>query len=117
MAQSNSDQLSYGPHFQYGEYLRHDSAVSSTLVTSMFALVGLLMSLSPIRWLIRKYGMQPGEGPSEEAQKTGYFKTVTTATEHEGDGRATCTMYGQGDPVSAICVHSQSLSDCFQTGL
>lgn len=55
---------------------------------------------SPLRWAVRKWGPQPGTGPSKEMQETGWFKVVTTAKSVDGKHEAQMVMKGKGDPVS-----------------
>ena len=54
-------------------------------------------ALPPIRWLMSRFLPKPGEGPSPEMQRTGFFDLVFVG--HTGDGRTIrATVYGERDP-------------------
>jgi hypothetical protein len=68
--------LSYGPQFVYEEFVITDSVIGTLLFSLGFSIVNwLLFHVSPVRWFVKKFGLQPGEGPSEE-----YVTSVSTST-------------------------------------
>lgn len=77
------------------------------------------MSTAPGRWLLDRFLPQPGEGPSPEAQASGYFQVEVVG---RGDGvELRCTVRGDKDPgygatsgmlaESALCLARDALPD------
>jgi short subunit dehydrogenase-like uncharacterized protein len=92
---------SYGRGLAYGEVMGVGrgpaGAVTAAGVTG--GLLGALaaMSFGPTRALLDRVLPAPGEGPSEEARRKGWFRSVLDATtEHGRHYRA--TVAGPGDP-------------------
>lgn len=66
-AQSKSSTaIKYGPNFQYEEFAVAESKLSGLITSVVISVVLIALEwLYPLRWLIRKYGPQPGTGPSD----------------------------------------------------
>ncbi|KZV89417.1 hypothetical protein EXIGLDRAFT_771765 [Exidia glandulosa HHB12029] len=98
-AQSGSPGASYGPGFEYDEFLAASNPVFAFLSSMSIAIAGLLLFLSPVRWLIKK-AVPPGSGPSETAMNKGYIR-ATNVTQLAGDApiRARTEIVGKGDPL------------------
>ena len=61
------------------------------------SLMMLGFALPPTRWLMSRFLPKPGEGPSPEMQRTGFFDLVFVG--HTADGRTIHTsLYGERDP-------------------
>ncbi|KAL9050474.1 MAG: hypothetical protein Q9162_006621 [Coniocarpon cinnabarinum] len=61
----------YGPNFRFSNGINAGGYVGG-LVKNVNAVVGrLLLSLPPIRWLIKRFLVQPGNGPSKEVEANG----------------------------------------------
>lgn len=59
--------FSYGPHFKYTEFARAAGPVSAFLAGIGMAFgLALLAFVPPVRWLVKRFGPQAGEGPSDE---------------------------------------------------
>ena len=92
---------SYGRGLAYGEVMSAGrgatGAVTAAVVTG--GLLGALaaMGFGPTRALLDRVLPAPGEGPSEEARRTGWFRSVLDATTEHGR-RYRATVAGPGDP-------------------
>ena len=54
-------------------------------------------ALAPLRWLMGRFLPKPGEGPSPEMQRTGFFDLVFVG--HTASGKTLRTfVYGERDP-------------------
>ena len=58
----------------------------------------LAVLISPIRALLKRFGPQSGDGPSKEAQESGWFETTTVAKSDDGKHEIKVVMKGKGDP-------------------
>jgi hypothetical protein len=57
----------YGPHLVYDEFLATRSRFQALALSVGFGIAAFCIAfLSPVRWLIKNYAPQPGEGPSDE---------------------------------------------------
>ena len=76
----------YGPNFQYQEYM----SVRSTFigVLAHFAIVGagILLTVPPIRWALKKVVYAPGQGPDRESTKLEHLEHRCVATAVDGQG-------------------------------
>ena len=90
------NQNPYGNNFTFGEH-----GLFSTKRMARLASYGLLMAFlvisTPIKHLVRPFLPKPGEGPSQEQQDNGWFRSTFVAESEDGE-RKICTMYGSGDP-------------------
>ncbi len=90
------NQKPYGNNFTFGEH-----GLFSTKRMARLASYGLLMVFivisTPIKHLFRPFLKKPGEGPSQEQQDNGWFRSTFVAFSEDGE-RKVCSMYGSGDP-------------------
>ena len=90
------NQKPYGNNFTFGEH-----GLFSTKRMARLASYGLLMVFivisTPIKHLFRPFLKKPGEGPSQEQQDNGWFRSTFVALSEDGE-RKVCSMYGSGDP-------------------
>ena len=90
------NQKPYGNNFTFGEH-----GLFSTKRMARLASYGLLMAFlvisTPIKHLVRPFLPKPGEGPSQEQQDNGWFRSTFVAESEDGE-RKICKMYGSGDP-------------------
>ena len=90
------NQKPYGNNFTFGEH-----GLFSTKRMARLASFGLLMAFlvisTPIKHLVRRFLPKPGEGPSQEQQDNGWFRSTFVALSEDGE-RKVCSMYGSGDP-------------------
>jgi short subunit dehydrogenase-like uncharacterized protein len=90
------NQKPYGNNFTFGEH-----GLFSTKRMARLASYGLLMVFivisTPIKHLFRPFLKKPGEGPSQEQQDNGWFRSTFVASSEDGE-RKVCSMYGSGDP-------------------
>ena len=90
------NQKPYGNNFTFGEH-----GLFSTKRMARLASYGLLMLFivisTPIKHLFRPFLKKPGEGPSQEQQDNGWFRSTFVAFSEDGE-RKVCSMYGSGDP-------------------
>ena len=91
----------YGRSLSYGEVMGMGRGPFGVVAAAGLTagLVGTLaaMSFAPTRALLDRVLPSPGEGPGEEARRTGWFRMVVDA-DTEGGRRYRATAAGQGDP-------------------
>ncbi|CAL1711640.1 unnamed protein product [Somion occarium] len=109
--------LTYGPQFKYDEFMITKSKTTGALMSIGLVFGMLSLMITPIRWLVKKFAPQPGEGPSPELQKNGFLElinvtsSVPTATQPQRHVRT--TIKGQGDPgysLTAVMISESALS-------
>jgi len=91
----------YGRRFRYQEHMAGGrgplgAARAAAIVAGLGVLVGGL-SLPPTRRLLDRLLPDPGQGPSEELRRTGFFRISITTTTTTGR-RFRATIVVQGDP-------------------
>lgn len=57
----------YGTNFRFGEYLRVSNYAWGVIIHLGLAFASILLTLSPVRALLKRFIYQPGQGPSVEA--------------------------------------------------
>lgn len=63
---------------------------------------------SPVRWLLRRFGPQAGDGPSEKERENGWYEVTTVAKSDDGKLESRVVQKGKGDPVSFFpCLESK----------
>ncbi|GAA6032870.1 hypothetical protein JCM8097_000838 [Rhodosporidiobolus ruineniae] len=113
-ANPSSRLLSYGPGFRYEELMKTRGPISAALTSvTLFVVFGALAFLSPVRWLARKFGPKPGDGPSKSEQEAGWFQVETVAKSEDGKYETKATMKGKGDP--GYLATSVMISSCALT--
>ena len=90
------NQNSYGANFTFGEYGLHKTKKLARRA-SYGLILGFLIIASPLRGIVRKFLPKPGEGPSEEVQNNGWFRSTFIAEAEDGEKKI-CSLYGSGDP-------------------
>lgn len=89
-------QEAYGVDFTYQEYAFYQKYINA-LIVSFATLFSMIIIGTPIRKLVRRFLPKPGEGPSEETMKTGFFDCLYTV-EAEDSSISVFRMHGKGDP-------------------
>lgn len=91
----------WGQNFLYDEAVmtgsddRGRSRAKRTALGQTLMLLG--MAVPPTRWLMSRFLPKPGEGPSPEMQRTGFFDLLFVG--HTSDNRTVrTTLYGERDP-------------------
>jgi short subunit dehydrogenase-like uncharacterized protein len=86
----------YGDTFVYheGAYFKGPFKAFMTSALTMFMIFTVS---SPLRHLVRRMLLQPGEGPDEKTRLSGYFKCLVVAEAEDGEKR-TFSMHASGDP-------------------
>jgi short subunit dehydrogenase-like uncharacterized protein len=91
----------YGRKFKYREVMafRNNPAAPAIATAVTAGLGGVMAGLSfgPTRAVLEKVLPSQGEGPSEKARESGYFK-VEIHTRTSSGARYVCTVSAQGDP-------------------
>jgi short subunit dehydrogenase-like uncharacterized protein len=92
----------YGVAFQYDEAMLTGSGVKGAF--SAWSITGVLGSfmasaaIKPTRWMLERFVLpKPGEGPSPEAQKRGYFDLRFRGQTEDGQ-KLTMKVTGDADP-------------------
>jgi len=91
----------YGMRFRYREAMSYGSSVTAPLSAAALsagttgAMVGL--GFRPTRAVLDRFLPAPGEGPDEQARRSGHF-TVEVRTRTSTGARYRCTVAAQGDP-------------------
>ncbi|HIA36595.1 MAG TPA: saccharopine dehydrogenase [Flavobacteriales bacterium] len=86
----------YGPGFVYQEGAYFKRYLSAFLMAVFTGLLVMLIT-SPLRHVIRRMLLKPGEGPSEKTMLNGHFKCLLVAEAEDGEKRV-FSMYAKGDP-------------------
>ena len=108
----------YGDDFVYSEGAYYSKKTTARKVSFMTVALGLII-LSPFRKLLRGFFRKPGEGPSQKAMDSGFFKS-RFLVETQGGFRA-FSMSSSGDPgykmtsrmacESALCLAVENPAD------
>ncbi len=85
----------YGDDFVYSEGAYYSKKGAARKVTFMTLVLGLII-VSPLRKLLRGLFRKPGEGPSQEAMDSGFFKSRFLI--ETKDGFRAFSMSSSGDP-------------------
>jgi short subunit dehydrogenase-like uncharacterized protein len=90
------NQKSYGRNFTFGEHGLFSTKRMARLASygSIFAFIVLA---TPLKRLVRKRLLKPGQGPSQETQDQGWFRATFVAYSEDNE-RKICSMFGSGDP-------------------
>ncbi|MBC9250937.1 saccharopine dehydrogenase [Pseudomonas alcaligenes] len=91
----------YGSDFRYDETMMTGSGISGRVkavaTASGLSLLDAALAWPPTRWLFERFGPKPGDGPSPEAQRAGFYDFIffgRTADDRRLDVRVT----GDRDP-------------------
>ena len=90
------NQKPYGNNFTFGEHGLFSTKRMARLVSLGLLMVFIVIS-TPIKHLFRPFLKKPGEGPTQEQQDNGWFRSTFVAFSEDGE-RKVCSMYGSGDP-------------------
>ena len=82
----------YGPHFSYREVSRYKDPFTAVGFTAGLGALAGGLGFGPTRTLLDKVLPDPGEGPSEKARRTGFFRMEIHSAGHKA------TVAAQGDP-------------------
>ncbi|GEM06323.1 saccharopine dehydrogenase / Homospermidine synthase family protein [Rhodotorula toruloides] len=98
-ADPSSRVVAYGPRFHYDEFLKMPGPISSFFASlTFFTVFGSILLISPIRWLVKRFGPKSGEGPSPEVQQNGWYQTTTVAKSEDGRFESRVVQKAKGDP-------------------
>ena len=101
-------QENYGTEFTYQEHAFHASRWSA--ISSLFSTIAIgIVLITPLKHLVRPFMPKPGEGPSEEVQRTGFFD-CKYIVETEDGAKSVFRMFGEGDP--GYRVTSKLVTEC-----
>jgi short subunit dehydrogenase-like uncharacterized protein len=84
--------LDYGPHFSYREVQRYKDPFTALGFTAGLGALAGGLAFKPTRAILDKVLPGPGEGPSEESRRSGFFRMEI----HSGGHKA--TVAAKGDP-------------------
>lgn len=91
----------YGSEFTYDEAMMTGAGTKGRLTAYSItaALAGFMTAsaIKPTRWLVEKFVPQPGEGPSPEAQKAGFYDIRFVGRTQDGKTMIT-KVTGDADP-------------------
>ncbi|CAG8613471.1 9646_t:CDS:2 [Paraglomus brasilianum] len=65
---------SYGKFFSYREYFSYRNIITALLATISWSFVSMALFIPPLRWILQKYALQPGSGPTKEQIEKGGFE-------------------------------------------
>ena len=90
------NQRSYGTNFTFGEHGLFSTKGMARLASygSIFAFIVIA---TPLKRLVRRFLLKPGQGPSQETQDQGWFRATFVAYSEDNE-RKICSMFGSGDP-------------------
>ena len=84
--------LNYGPAFNYREVSRYKDPVTALAFTAGLGALAGGLAFAPTRKLLDRVLPDPGEGPSEKARRTGFFRMEIHSAGHKA------TVAAKGDP-------------------
>ena len=90
----------YGVDFTYQESAFYKNLYSAYLITLGMLLSGLIL-YTPLRKVVRSFFPKPGEGPSDNIMKNGFFECMLLAEAEDGE-RGLFRIYGKGDPGYSV---------------
>jgi short subunit dehydrogenase-like uncharacterized protein len=101
----------YGDKFVYRERMAIGGLFAQIVATLGIAVVGVMLYFWPTRALLKRLARSPGEGPSEESMRDGYF--IVDAAGYSEDGKLAVkakTIGTGGDPGYRLT--SRIISEC-----
>jgi len=111
--------LLYGPSFDYEEFMAVRSVFLATIISLALFSGGILLGLfAPARWAFSKVIPQPGDGPSPEQRKLGWYKgtNITSSAPSSSSPRTRhvrTIIKGHSDPgyhLAAVMVSESALA-------
>ena len=89
-------QEAYGVDFTYQERAFYQKYLNAFLV-SFGTIFSMIIIATPLRKFVRRFLPKPGEGPSEETMRKGFFDCLYTVEAEDGS-ISIFRMHGKGDP-------------------
>ena len=90
------NQKSYGTNFTFGEHGLFSTKGMARLA-SYGSILAFIVIATPLKRLVRRFLLKPGQGPSQETQDQGWFRATFVAYSEDNE-RKICSMFGSGDP-------------------
>ncbi|KAH9834188.1 Saccharopine dehydrogenase-domain-containing protein [Rhodofomes roseus] len=111
----------YGAEFTYDECMERWSAkgalgrLSVASASLMFVVtMAMLLLFPPVRWLFKRFGIPPGQGPSKEKMQTGFFEITNYSKSVPAPGapevHIKTAIHGRGDP--GYLLSAKMVSEC-----
>jgi short subunit dehydrogenase-like uncharacterized protein len=90
----------YGTNFRFEEYLHVSNYAWGVAIHLGLAFVSIMLTLSPLRALIKKFIYQPGQGPAVEANSKDIleYRAVAVADQQGSERKAMATFRYEGGP-------------------
>ncbi|KAG2439493.1 hypothetical protein HXX76_004847 [Chlamydomonas incerta] len=79
--------LEYGKDFKFTEMIAASGALGASLVSAGTVVVGAVLGLAPLRAVARRFLPAPGQGPSEDVQRNGFWSHDLVAVTDEAKPR------------------------------
>ena len=74
-----TEQIGYQDSFHYQEYLMVGGRLQAHTMSTLLKLSSAMLASPTGRWLLRRFGPKPGEGPSQKSIRTGFAHLVLMA--------------------------------------
>jgi short subunit dehydrogenase-like uncharacterized protein len=74
-----TEQIGYQDSFHYQEYLMVGGRLQAHTMSALLKLSSAMLASPTGRWLLRRFGPKPGEGPSQKSIRTGFAHLVLMA--------------------------------------
>ena len=108
-------QETYGVDFTYQEHAFYQKYLNAFLV-SFGTIFSMIIIATPLRKFVRRFLPKPGEGPSEETMRKGFFDCLYTVEAEDGS-ISIFRMHGKGDPgyrvtSKFVCESALTLIHC-----
>ena len=108
-------QETYGVDFTYQEHAFYQKYLNAFLV-SFGTIFSMIIIATPLRKLVRRFLPKPGEGPSEETMRKGFFDCLYTVEAEDGS-ISIFRLHGKGDPgyrvtSKFVCESAPTLIHC-----
>jgi short subunit dehydrogenase-like uncharacterized protein len=94
----------YGSGFIYRERLAHGGLLKQIAATVGYISTVVMLFLPFTRWILKKTAPSPGEGPSDEALKNGFF-SVEAVGYADDKAVVTAAVVGAGHPGYLLASH------------
>ena len=103
----------YGPNFQYKEYATTRSTFTGLVMHLIITFGMAALAIPPVRWLLKMFVHQPGEGPTKESTTKDRveFRAIATAdTESSERATAICGFNGSAYDFTGVLMAEAAIS-------
>ena len=89
--------FSYGESIDVGNFLGLRDPISPLLLGGVMTILGTAAMLPPVRWALRRFGPQSGDGPSDATRERARTTWTTVASSVDKQTLVQSTLFGKSD--------------------